>query len=50
LDAAQEVEERALDEAFEVLLATMRTGDMRRRIGAAGFLLRNTEAGRRRFG
>jgi hypothetical protein len=50
LDAALEAEECALDEAWEVVLAAMRTGDMRRRIKAAGFVLRNTEAGRRRFG
>ena len=49
LDGALEAEECALDEAWEVVLATMRTGDMRRRIKAAGFVLRNTQAGRRRF-
>ena len=50
LDAALEAEECALDEAWEVVLATMRTGDMRRRIKAAGFVLHNTGAGRCRFG
>jgi hypothetical protein len=49
LDAALEAEERALDEAWEGVLATMRTGNMRRRIKAASFVLRNTDAGRRRF-
>jgi hypothetical protein len=49
LDAALEAEECVLDDAWEVVLATMRTGNMRRRIKAAGFVLRNTEAGRRRF-
>jgi hypothetical protein len=50
LDAALEAEELALDEAEEVVLATMRTGDMRSRIKAARFILRNSAAGRRRFG
>jgi hypothetical protein len=50
LDAALEAEELALDEALEVVLATMRTWNMRRRVKAEGFLLRNTEAGRRRSG
>jgi hypothetical protein len=50
LDAALEAEECALDEAWAVVLAAMRTGNMRRRIRAAGFLLRNTKAGRRRVG
>jgi hypothetical protein len=50
LDAALEAEALALDEAWEVVLAAMRTGNMRRRSKAAGFVLRNTEAGRRRFG
>jgi hypothetical protein len=49
LDPALAAEEYALDEAWAVVLATMRTGDMRRRIRAAAFLVRNTEAGRRRF-
>jgi hypothetical protein len=50
LDAALEAEELALDEAWEVVLAAMRTGNMRRRLKAASFILRNTEAGRRYFG
>jgi hypothetical protein len=50
LDAALETEECALDEAWEVLLAAMRTRNIRSRIKAARFILRNTEAGRRRFG
>jgi hypothetical protein len=50
LDAALEAEECALDDAVAVVFAAMRTGEMRRRIKAAGFLLRNSEAGRRRFG
>jgi hypothetical protein len=51
IDAALEVEERALDEAEAVLLEAVRTGDMRRRIRAAGLFLRSTAAGRcRGFG
>ena len=48
VDAALSVEERALDEALAVLFEAMRTGDMRRRIRAAGLFLRSTAAGRRR--
>ena len=48
VDAALEVEERALDEAEAVLLEAMRGGDLRRRVRAAGLFLRSTAAGRRR--
>jgi hypothetical protein len=48
LDAALEAEERTLDAAETVMLAAIRTGDMRRRIRAAGLFLRATAAGRRR--
>jgi hypothetical protein len=50
LDAGLEAAELALDEAEEVILAALRTGDMRSRIKAARFILRNSAAGRRRFG
>jgi hypothetical protein len=48
LDAALEAEERALDEAEAAMRTAIRTGDMRRRIRAAGLFLRATPAGRRR--
>jgi hypothetical protein len=49
LDAALEAEECALDEAWAVVLAAMRTGNMRNRIKAARLLLRNSAAGRRHW-
>jgi hypothetical protein len=48
MDAALEATERALDEAEAIVLEAMRTGDMGRRIRAAGFLLRARATGRRR--
>ena len=48
IDAAQETEERVLDEAEALLLEAMDIGDMRSRIRAAGLFLRVTAAGRRR--
>ena len=48
IDAAQEAEERALDEALAELFKALRGGDMRRRIRAAGLFLRATAQGRRR--
>jgi hypothetical protein len=48
MDAALEAEELALDEAEAIVRDTLRGDDMRKRIRAAGFLLRNSAAGRRR--
>jgi hypothetical protein len=48
MDAALEAEELALDLAEAIVRDTLRGGDMRKRIKAAGFLLRNSAAGRRR--
>jgi hypothetical protein len=48
MDAAFEAVERSLDEAEAIVLDAIETGDARQRIAAASYLLRNTEAGRRR--
>jgi hypothetical protein len=45
IEAALEAEEQALDEAEGVLHEAVRSGDKRRRIAAAGFILRMSEAG-----
>jgi hypothetical protein len=43
-----EAEEQALHEAEAMLREALRDEDKRRRIAAAGYLLRDTEVGRRR--
>lgn len=48
MEAAFEAVERSLDEAEAIVREAMSNGDPRQRIAAAGYLLRNTEAGRRR--
>jgi hypothetical protein len=48
IDAALEAEEQRIDEAQAVVFKALRGGDMRRRIRAAGFILRATAQGRRR--
>jgi hypothetical protein len=48
MEAAFEAVERLLDEAEAAMCEAIRNGDARQRIAAAGYLLRNTEAGRRR--
>jgi hypothetical protein len=48
MDAAFEAVERSLDEAEAIVRKALENGDARQRIAAAGYLLRNTEAGRRR--
>jgi hypothetical protein len=48
MEAAFEAVERSLDEAEATMRDAMRNGDARQRVAAAGYLLRNTEAGRRR--
>ena len=50
IEAALEAEEQALDEAEGVLHEAVRSGDKRRRIAAAGFILRMSEAGDVAFG
>jgi hypothetical protein len=47
-DAIYEGTERAMDEAVEVLLDGLSHPDKTHRLAAAAFLLRHTEAGRRR--
>ena len=48
LEAALEAEEQALDEAEEVLREALRCDNMGRRIAAAGHILRNSPAAKRR--
>jgi hypothetical protein len=48
MDAAFEAVERSLDEAEAIVREAIESGDPRQRIAAAGYLLRNTEPGRRR--
>jgi hypothetical protein len=48
MDAAFEAVERALDEAEAAVREAIESGDACQRIAAAGYLLRDTEAGRRR--
>jgi hypothetical protein len=50
IDAGLEAEEQRIDDAQALVFKALRGGDMRRRIRAAGFILRATAAGRRRFG
>ena len=47
-DAVYEGTERAIDEAVQVLLDGLSHPDKTQRLAAAAFLLRHTEAGRRR--
>ena len=47
-DAVYEGTERAIDEAVQVLLDGLRRPEISKRIAAAAYLLRHTEAGRRR--
>jgi hypothetical protein len=47
-NAIYEGTERAIDEAVQVLRDGLRHPDMSKRLAAAAFLLRHTEAGRRR--
>ena len=47
-DAIYEGTERAIDEAVQVLLDGLKHPDMSKRLVAAAYLLRHTEAGRRR--
>src|SRR5271166_2228528 len=47
-NAVYEGTERAIDEAVQVLRDGLRHPDMSKRIAAAAYLLRHTEAGRRR--
>jgi hypothetical protein len=47
-DAIYEGTERAIDEAVQVLFDGLRHAEMRKRLAAAAYLLRHTEAGRRR--
>ena len=47
-DAIYEGTERAIDEAVQVLLDGLKHPEMSKRLAAAAFLLRHTEAGRRR--
>ena len=47
-DAVYEGTERAMDEAVRVLLDGLSHTDKTQRLAAAAFLLRHTEAGRRR--
>ena len=48
MDAAFEAVERSLDEAEAIVREAIDSDDARQRIAAAGYLLRNSEAGRRR--
>jgi hypothetical protein len=48
IEIALEAEEQRLDEAQAELFAVLRGKDMRKRLAAASFILRRTEAGRRR--
>jgi hypothetical protein len=48
IEAALEAEERAIDEAVQVLRDGLRHPDMNKRLVAAAYFLRHTEAGRRR--
>jgi hypothetical protein len=48
IEVALEAEELRLDEAQETLLEALRVGPLRRRIRAAGFILRMSGAARRR--
>jgi hypothetical protein len=48
MDVAFEAVERSLDEAEAIVREAIDNGDARLRIAAASYLLRNTEAGRRR--
>ena len=47
-DAVYEGTERAIDKAVRVLLDGLRHPEMTKRLAAAAYLLRHTEAGRRR--
>ena len=47
-DAVYEGTERAIDDAVQVLLDGLEQPDKTQRVAAAAFLLRHTEAGRRR--
>jgi hypothetical protein len=47
-DAVYEGTERAIDEAVQVLRDGLRHPEMSKRLAAASYLLRHTEAGRRR--
>ena len=47
-DAIYEGTERAIDEAVQVLLDGLRHPEMSKRLAAAAYFLRHTEAGRRR--
>jgi hypothetical protein len=48
IEVALEAEEQRLDEAQAALFAVLRGKDMRKRLAAASFILRRTDAGRRR--
>jgi hypothetical protein len=48
MDAVFEELERGVDQAIAILFAELEAPDLRRRIRAAGFFLRHTEAGRLR--
>jgi hypothetical protein len=50
LESAIEAEERRLDKAQATLIAALRSEDKRLRLRAAAFILRWSEAGRRRMG
>jgi hypothetical protein len=45
IEVALEAEERRLDEAQSVLFAALRSGNLRRRMIAASYILRSTRAG-----
>ena len=47
-DAIYEGTERAIDEAVQVLFDGLRHPDLSKRVAAAAYFLRHTEAGRRR--
>jgi hypothetical protein len=47
-DAIYEGTERAIDEAMQVLMDSLRHPDKQQRLAAAAYLLRHTEAGRSR--
>jgi hypothetical protein len=49
-NAIYEGTERAIDEAVQVLRDGLRHPDMSKRLAAAAYFLRHTEAGRRRWG
>jgi hypothetical protein len=48
IEAALEAEEQALDEAEAVVREALKSGDMSRRLAAAGHVLRTSPAARRR--